>query len=428
MIKLFKTRSAMLKKKKYLILIALIAAMGLVVFIVFAIKPATGKFYKIKKGDLEVVVNCKGEIKGEKFTEINLPDAVCNEDLRVYQLRITDCILEGKEVKKGDYIAKLDEGQFENMMQDIVKQKEVMDADMRNVLIDSTVSLNGRREDISNAKLDQEYLKIDLDQSKYESDSYQRRTKMQYEKGEMGIDKLKRDYLLEKNRMKIRVGRFKTRVAEFQSRIDKYQEALAATTIKAPQDGILMFAKDWNGKSYGKDTEINIWRPLIATLPDMSVAITETYIREIDISKVQLNDSVRITIEALPDKIFWGKVIKIATIGEDHPDFDMKAFKVIIRFERSDKDMKPGMSANNDIIISSYKDKLLVPLKAIFSKNGKKIVYLKRSGNITEQEITTIAENEEFVVVENTLKEGDVVLLYQPEEFKAEIEKVASRE
>jgi multidrug efflux pump subunit AcrA (membrane-fusion protein) len=417
----------MLKKKKYLILIALIAICLVVVLIVLAIKPATGKFYKIKKGDLEVVVNCKGEIKGEKFTEINLPDAVCNEDLRVYQLKITDCILEGKEVKKGDYIAKLDEGQFENMMQDIMKQKEVMDADMRNVLIDSTVSLNGRREDISNAKLDQEYLKIDLDQSKYESESYQRRTKMQFEKGEMGIEKLRRDYLLEKNRMKIRVGRFKTRVAEFQSRIDKYQEALAATTIKAPQDGILMFAKDWNGKSYGKDTEINIWRPLIATLPDMSVAITETYIREIDISKVQLNDSVRITIEALPDKIFWGKVIKIATIGEDHPDFDMKAFKVIIRFERSDKDMKPGMSANNDIIISSYKDKLLVPLKAIFSRNGKQIVYLTQGGNITEQEITTVAENEEFVVVDKVLKEGDVVLLYQPEEFKPEIEKVASR-
>src|ERR1035437_1343944 len=367
MIKSFKTRFAMLKRKKYLIPIAIIAVLAIAYFIMFQIKPATGKFYKIKKGDLEVVVTCKGEIKGEKFTEINLPEAVCNEDLRVYQLRITDCILEGKEVKKGDYIAKLDEGQFGNMMQDVVTQKEVMDADMRNVLLDSAVSLNGRREDISNAKLDQEYLKIDLDQSKYESESYQRRTKMQYEKGEMGIDKLRRDYRLEKNRMKIRVGRFKIHVAEFQSRIDKYKEALAATTIKAPQDGILMYAKDWNGKSYGKDTEINIWRPLIATLPDMSVAITETYIREIDISKVQLNDSVRITIEALPDKIFWGKVIKIATIGEDHPDFDMKAFKVIIRFDRSDKDMKPGMSANNDIIISSYKDKLLVPLKAIFS-------------------------------------------------------------
>jgi len=416
----------MSKKKKNLILIAVLAVIGIAVLILFLIKPATGKFYKVKKGDLEVVVNCKGEINGEKFTEINLPDAVCNEDLRVYQLKITDVILEGKVIKKGDYIAKLDDGPFSNMMHDVVQQKEVMDADMRNVLLDSAVSLTGRREDINNAMLDLEYLKIDLEQSKYESAAYQRKTQLQYQKAEIGVEKIRRDYLLEKNRLKLRVGRFKTRVAEFQDRIDKYQEALTATTITAPEDGILMFAKDWSGKSYGKDTEINIWRPLIATLPDMSVVITETYIKEIDISKIQLNDSVRITIEALPDKVFWGKVIKIATIGEDHKDFDMKAFKVIIRFDRSDKDMKPGMSANNDIIVNSYKDKLLVPLKAIFSKNGKQIVYLKRGGDITEQEITTVAENEQFAVVDKVIKEGDIVLLYQPDEFKVEIEKVAS--
>jgi len=415
----------MLKKKKYLILTAVLAVIAVAGILFFLVKPATGKFYKVKKGDLEVVVNCKGEINGEKFTEINLPDAVCNEDLRVYQLKITDVVLEGKEVKKGDYIAKLDDSQFSNMMRDVVQQKEVMDADMRNVLIDSTVNLTGKREDINNARLDLEYLKIDLEQSKYESEAYQRKTQMQYQKAEIGIEKIRRDYLLEKNRLKIRVGRFKTRVAEYQDRINKYEEALTATTITAPENGVVMFAKDHSGKSFGKDTEINIWRPLIAILPDMSVVITETYIREIDISKVQLNDSVRITIEALPDKIFWGKVIKIATIGEDHKDFDMKAFKVIIRFDKSDKDMKPGMTANTDIIIDSYRDKLLVPLKAIFSKNGKQIVYLKHGGDITEQEIQLVAENEQFAVVDKVIKEGDIVLLYQPEEFKVEIEKVA---
>jgi len=418
----------MLKQKKYLILIAVIAIVGMAVLSWFLFKPASGKFYRIQKGDLEVVVTSKGEIKGEKYTEINLPEAICNEDLRVYQLKILDVVLEGKAVKKGDYIAKLDEGPFANMMRDVVQQKEIMDADLRNALIDSAVSLNGRREDLNNAKLDLEYLKIDLEQSKYESQAYQRKTQMQYQKAEIGIEKIRRDYLLEKNRLKIRVGRFQTRVAEFQDKINKYQEALASTTITAPHDGILMFAKDYSGKSYGKDSEINIWRPLVATLPDMSVVISETYIREIDISKVQLNDSVKITIEALPDKVFWGKVIKIATIGEDHPDFDMKAFKVIIRFDRSDKDMKPGMSANNDIIVNSYSDQLLVPLKAIFAKNGKQIVYLKDGRKITEQEITTVAENDEFAVVDKIIKEGDVVLLYQPEEFKPEVEKVAVRE
>jgi multidrug efflux pump subunit AcrA (membrane-fusion protein) len=417
----------MIKQRKYLIPITAMIVIGIALFIIFRVSPAAGKFYKIKRGNLEVVVSSKGEINGEKFTEINLPEVLCNQELRVYQLKITDVIPEGKEVKKGDYIAKLDEGMYANMMQDVVKQKEVMDADLRNALIDSAVSLNARREDINNAKLDLDYLKIDLEQSKFESEAYQRKTQMQYQKGEIRIEKLKRDYQLERNRLKMRVGRFNDYVENYQRRIDKYKEAMAATTIKAPEDGILMFAKDYTGKSFGKDSEIDIWRPLLATLPDMSVAVTETYIKEIDISKIHLNDSVRITIDALPDKVFWGKVVKIATIGEDHKDFDMKAFKIVIRFEKSDPDMKPGMSCNNEIIIESYTDKLVVPLKAIFTKNGKKIVYLKGGGEISEKEIVTVAENEEFAVVENSIQEGDVVLLYQPEEFKAVKEEVTDR-
>jgi len=415
------------KKRKYQILLAAIALIGIIAVVWIQFRPASGKFYKVKKGNLEVLVNSKGEVKGDKYTEINLPVAVCNQELRVYQLKIMDIILEGKAVKKGDYIAKLDESQFATMMRDVMQQKEKMDADLKNAVLDSTVTLSGKREAVSNARLDLEYLKIDLDQSKYESEAYQRKIQINYQKAENEIGKLRRDYLLERNRLKIQVGRSESKVAEFQDKINKYMEALASTTLKAPEDGIVMFAKDWTGKTYGKDSEMNIWNPLIATLPDMSVAISETYIREIDISKVQLNDSVRITIDALPDKVFWGKAIKIATIGEDHKDFDMKAFKVIVRFERTDKDMKPGMTANNDIIIASYKDKLLIPLKAIFSKNGKQIVYLKHGGGIIEQEISLSGENEEFGAVEKGVKESDVVLLYQPEKFKPEVETVASK-
>ena len=417
----------MQNKKRNLILISVLAIVGIAVFVSFQLKPNEGTIYKVKKGNLEIVVNCKGEVKGEKFTEINLPDAICNQELRVYQLKIMDVILEGKAVKKGDYIAKLDESQISTMMRDNMQQKEKMDADLRNAILDSTVVLSGKREEINNAKLDLEYLKIDLDQSKYESGAAQRKIQISYEKAENGLEKIKRDFQLEKNRLKIQVGRSESRVSELQNRINKYMEALSLTTIRAPDDGIVMFAKDWSGKTYGKDSEINIWRPLIATLPDMSVVITESYIKEIDISKVHLNDSVKIKIDALPDKVFLGKVINIATIGEEHKDFDMKAFKVIIRFERSDKDMKPGMTANSDIITKSYKDKLLVPMKSIFSKNGKQIIYLKRGGTITEQEISLVAANDEFGVVENTIKEGDLILLYQPNEFKDIPEKLVSR-
>lgn len=419
----------MLKNKKYLIIALLIVvAIAAAVFFAFQIKPDSGKTFKVKKGNLETVINCKGEVKGEKYTEINLPDEICDRELRVYQLKIVDLILEGKVVKKGDYIAKIDEGQLSTQMRNKLQDKERMDADLRNAMLDSTVNLSRKRESITNAKLDLEYLKIDLEQSKYESEAYQRKTQMRYQKAELEVEKIRRDYLLDRNKLKIQVGRFQERVGELQREIEKYQLAIAATTIRTPEDGIVMFAKDWSGKTYGKDSEVNIWRPLIATLPDMSVVITEAYIKEIDIAKVHFNDSVRITIDALAGRVFAGKVIKIATIGEDHKDFDMKAFKVIIRYEKSDKDLKPGMTANNDIIVGNFKDKLLVSRQAIFSKNGKQIVYLKKGGNITEQEIELIAENDLFGAVENTLNEGDVLLLYQPDEFKIETEKVASNE
>lgn len=417
----------MLKNKKYLIIASLIVVfIAAAAFFVVQIKPESGKTFKVKKGNLETVINCKGEVKGEKYTEINLPDEICDRELRVYQLKIVDVVLEGKEVKKGDYIAKIDESLLATQMRNQMQEMEKMVSDLRNAMLDSTVTLSKKRESITNAKLDLEYLKIDLEQSKYESEAYQRKTQMNYQKAELEVEKIRRDYLLDKNRLKIQVGRYQSRVADYQSRIDKYQKAIAATTIRTPEDGIVMFAKDWSGKTYGKDSEVNIWNPLIATLPDMSVVITEAYIKEIDISKVQLNDSVRITIDALSGRVFTGKVIKIATIGEDHKDFDMKAFKVIIRYEKTDKDLKPGMTANNDIIVGNFKDKLLVARQAIFSKNGKQIVYLKKGGNITEQEIELIAENDLFGAVENNLNEGDVLLLYQPDEFKVETEKVAS--
>lgn len=416
------------KNKKYLIIAASFIAITVAVFFWFRISPESNRTCKVKRGNLESVINCKGEVKGEKYTEIKLPDEICDNELRIYQIKIVDLILEGKAVKKGDYIAKIDESQIMNMMQTQIQDKEKNDADLRNAILDSTVNLSNNRQDIVNALLDLEYEKIDLEQSKYESEAYQRKTQMSYQKAELVVQKIKRDYLLAKNRLKIQVRRTQTWVDRLQKQIDKYKKAIDATTIRTPKDGIVMFAKDWSGKSYGKDSELSIWRPLLATLPDMSVVITETYIKEIDIAKIHMNDSVRIEIDALPDKVFLGNVIKIATIGEDHKDFDMKAFKIVIRFEKSDKELKPGMSSNNDIIISNFKDKLLIPLKAIFTKDGRKIVYLKKNGDITEQPIELIAQNELFATVAKNIKEGDVLLLYQPDEFKAEAEKIASRE
>jgi hypothetical protein len=213
----------------------------------------------------------------------------------------------------------------------------------------------------------------------------------------------------------MRVRRSADDVDRSTERIEKFKEAMKAARITAPEDGIVIFGKSWDGKKYSKDDDVSTYEfaPPIATLPDMSKVISEIYVKEIDIAKIKVGDSVRVSFDALEGTI----IIKtIARVGESHKDFDMKAFKVIIHLDHTDDGLKPAMTSNNNIILANAENVISVPLISVFKENGVKYVYLKTPESIKKQEIKTGFENEQSVLVEEGLKEGDLVLLELPVE------------
>lgn len=391
-----------------------IILLGVVLYLMIGTQVGSGKSYIVKKGQLNVIIESVGELNGEQAIQINIPEAIRNRELRIWQIKIADMVTEGKIVKKGDYIAQLDQTTIANNMRDRIQKKEKTDADLKNARIDSTVTLTEKREEITNSLLDLEYNKIDLEQAKYESGAFQRKTEMAYQKAEIALSKKRRDYLLKQNRLKMRVQRLERKVKRLEELIEHYQVAIQSTRITTPEDGIVMLGTNWDGSKLSKDDEISSWRPLIATLPDMSSVISETYIKEIDISKVGIGDTVRITIDALPDKSYSGKIIQVASIGEEHKGFDMKVFKVIIRLDESDGDLKPGMTCTNHIIVDHFEDSPLIPLNVVYKDSLNTIVYLKQGGQIVKQTVIIGAEYQGMAVVLDGLKEGDKILLTPP--------------
>ena len=404
----------MRKHWKYILAVAIIVVSAVGGIIVYKQTRAAEKseFYKVKRGKFEAVLSCKGEINGVKATEIRVPRIIGDRDLELWELTILDLVQDGKSVKKGDFIVQLDASKIMASMRQEMQNLEKEVADLNNAKIDSTVTLSNLREEIKNAHLDLEYNKIDLEQSKFESEAYQRKTQMAYQKAENNIAKKERDYLLEKNKLKVRVGRTAEWVERRQKKIAKYQEAMSLTRITAPEDGIVIFGKSWEGKKFSKDDGVPTYEfaPAIATLPDMSKVLSEIYVKEIDIAKIKTGDSVRVTFDALENVTIMGSIKTIARVGEDHKDFDMKAFKVIIELDKTDEGLKPAMSSNNEIILAKLENVISIPLIAVFTENGKKYVYLKTPENPRKQEIKTGIENEEYVMVQEGLKEGDIVL------------------
>lgn len=409
----------MTKRNLYILSVAAIVAVLVSLAMVlgtFSTKKAD-KYYEVKKGPFEAVLSCKGEINGLVATEIKAPPILGDHDLRLWSMKILDLAPDGKTVKKGDFLLQLDASQVMSGMREEQQNNEKYLADLNNAKIDSAVRLTQMREEIKNAMLDLEYNKIDLEQSVYESEAYQRKAQMSYQKAENAIAKKQRDYLLEQNRRKTWVSRYVDQVERSGERIAKFQQAMQAAKITAPEDGIVIFGKSWDGKKYSKDDNVSthMYAPPIATLPDMSKVISEIYVKEIDIAKIEVGDSVRVSFDALDGLVIKGNIKNIARVGEDHKDFDMKVFKVIIHLDHTDEGLKPAMTSNNDIVLAKSDSAISVPLNAVFSENGTKYVYLVSNEGPQKQMIVTGLDNEKFVLVESGLSEGDKVLLEAPE-------------
>jgi multidrug efflux pump subunit AcrA (membrane-fusion protein) len=146
----------------------------------------------------------------------------------------------------------------------------------------------------------------------------------------------------------------------------------------------------------------------------MTKMISETYINEIDIAKIKVGQKVTLSIDAFPDKELQGEVISVANIGQPMPKSDSKVFLVNIRVFGSDPDLKPAMTTGNLIQTGVYNDKLYVPSEAVFETDSTRFVYLNNK-KIVKQLVDTGEENEDYMIINKGVKQGDILLLSEPE-------------
>jgi len=404
-----------IKKSIVWIIVVIIILTG-VTAVIAGLNISSSEVHVVKKGPFELSINVKGEIQGKDAVVINLPDDLRLRDLRIYSLKLKDIVQEGTLVKKGEWVATLDAAtinqQLQNNNEDLVKRR----AELNDAKIDSTIELTKLREELEEFKYDLEYKELELEQSKYESPAYQRKKKMEYNKTVRQMEKKRRDYELKRLELKIKTQRIADRYDHFATRDSLMKKALIACRVTAPKDGMVMYAKLWGGRKIRVGDEISFFNPVIATLPDMSVLVSETYVKEIDITKIHKGDPVEITIDALPGKTYEGSISKIANIGQELPGFDTKVFKVLIDLKEKGKEIKPAMTTDNRILLNNLQEAVKIPREAIYADSGKTFVYFRKEGKTWKKEIEPGVENEEEVVIASGLSEKDKILVAEPED------------
>jgi multidrug efflux pump subunit AcrA (membrane-fusion protein) len=236
-------------------------------------------------------------------------------------------------------------------------------------------------------------------------------------------EKLDRAKAVARSRLAQAEAKLKNREAGFrrsENRLDDLKKDIENCTIYATQPGFVVYESPPRWQNTGPLQEGSEIRPrqAIIQLPDLSQMGVKVKIQEAQIDMIKPGQTVSITIDAMPDRHFTGKVKKKAVLPSSQSWWanpDLKVYETDIALDGGNPGnvLRPGMTATVEILIEKIENVLRVPIQSVQTdEKGKHYCYLK-SGNRVE--VTIGKRNQVYVEVLDGVKEGDEVLMTPPE-------------
>lgn len=206
------------------------------------------------------------------------------------------------------------------------------------------------------------------------------------------------------------------------SKLNKIEEQIEKTRIYAPNDGLVVYASsaqaNWRGNSEPLDEgqEVRERQELIY-LPAPDSVKAQVKVHESVLDQAREGLPVRITTNALPGRVFQGRVASIAPLPDAMSIWlnpDLKVYNTDIYLEGDVTGLRTGMSCQAEIIIEEIEDALYVPLQAVTVLGGLQVVYVEGTRGYVPREVEVGRSNRRMVHILDGLSEGDRVLLSPP--------------
>lgn len=405
--------------KKNIIITSIIVSIVILAIIIYS---SAGKKDNVtqlevvaRKGKFEVLVTTTGELQAEKSEMIMAPAELRSRNLRFGNIRIQDMIAEGTVVDSGQWVATLDRTESENSLKDIEDALQRAQGAYIKTQLDTTINLRNLRDEMINLEFSLEERKLALEQSKFEPPATIRQAEISLDRAQRGLEQAIKNYGLRVRQGKEDMNAVQIDLAQQQRRKQEMLDVLNQFVIKAPKSGMVIYHREWGGQKRTVGSTISPWDLTVATLPDLSTMMSKTYVNEIDISKLISNQKVRIGVDAFPEKKYNGIVTQVANVGEQLPNTDAKVFEVMVKLSESDPILRPGMTTSNTIVTKVLEDVVFIPLEAIYVIDSIPYVY-KKNGD--RQVVVLDESNENQVVVEKGIEEGEKIYLTLPANFE----------
>ncbi len=181
------------------------------------------------------------------------------------------------------------------------------------------------------------------------------------------------------------------------------EEQLGGLTLVSPIDGIVSDIEVGVGDMVNRNT-------VVATVVDPRVVEMDGAVDEIDVLYVQVGASASVTMDALPGQALAGTVSYVSS--EAVSQQGVVTYDVSIRVGAPPGvELRSGLTAIAELVLRSEPNVLLVPLQALRGSFNQPTVMVSTDGVLTERVISTGSSDDFWVVVEDGLVEGELIVM-----------------
>ena len=292
---------------------------------------------KVRRQQLISEVNATGKIEPKKDVDISasIPGKI-----------VKLAVEEGDRVSQGDFLLQIDPAPYEA------------------TVANSKAALSGARSDLESARAS----------LKQTEQTYRRKEKMWEERSGLisqdEYERSKTDYDVQQTRVNAAQHQIEQAIAN----LARAQDDLNKTRVTAPMSGIVVRRAVEEGEVAVIGTMNNPGTVLL-TIADLSVMEAELEVDETDIGSIELGQKATVLVDAFPGKKFSGEVTEIGNspiVKGTGTNQEATDFKVTITLKNPDVTLRPGLTADGEIVTAVRDSCLTVPIQALVIRDMSK--------------------------------------------------------
>lgn len=399
---------------KLVITLAIVGGLGFAAYALVFKKDAGGDqaaTYVVKKEKFVRRVTAEGNLRAVKATKIATPRSAG----AFGPMKIAWLAPDGVYVKKGEVVAKFDPSEPEKQLRDGQSDLASADAKLASARIKAKTTVAGRETDAQTAadQLDQQKRFAPKDPEIFS------RNQIVESEIDQTLAGAKQDHATQAKSIEGRRSTSTAAVIDVERKkaklaIDHATQALSSMEVTAPNDGVLVLQRNWNGALPKLGDQLFPGQSL-AEIPILDTMEAEVYVLEVDGSGLVDKQPADVIVEARPELTWHGKIRVVDKLAQPRDQGSpVNYFGVTIALDQTDtKIMKPGQRVRSTLVLDQ-EDALVVPRQAVFEKDGKPIIYKQTATGFEAIAVELGVASAGRIVIKKGLTAGETIALRDP--------------